>query len=149
MHRGLLFITEGRWVGMWVMKLRHKCMELGFCFQFLLKNSVSLCETWMTAQKCWLLQGEVGQLGETLITSKCQLWEAPITTSFCTLFPNVLCPSVHFLLLILFSHTNLVVAGLKGSNQLWRGGGTGSPRKRWSHWSGQKWADVVALCNVV
>lgn len=70
-----------------------------------------------TAQKCWLLQGEVGQLGETLIMSKSvNSGEAPITTSFCTFF-YVLCPSYHFLLLTLFSHTNLVVAGLKISNQ--------------------------------
>lgn len=40
-----------------------------------------------TAQKCWLLQGEVGQLGETLIMSKSvNSGEAPITTSFCTFF---------------------------------------------------------------
>lgn len=34
--------------------------------------------------------------------------------------------------------TNLVVADLRGSNQLWWGDGTGSPSKWWSHWSVQK-----------
>lgn len=40
-----------------------------------------------TAQKCWLLQGEVAQLGETLTMSESvNSGMAPFTTSFSTFF---------------------------------------------------------------
>lgn len=142
MHRDLLFITEGRQVGMWVMKLRHKCIELGFFSLFLLKNSLSLCEKWMTQPS------NVGCFKVKLVS-----WEKPwswanLSTLGKHLLPH---PSVVFLCLMSFCPFPVIDPFLTRWFCCGRSEGL-KPVVRgrrfsnwWSHWSVQK----MSRCGIL